>query len=82
MSIVVVFPAPFGPRRATVSPGVMSRSTPRTARTGPLEPRNVLVIPRSVIPAWGGAFVRVAVVMTQGLAPRLKAAGPRPPDAP
>ena len=69
MSIVVVFPAPFGPRRATVSPGVMSRSTPRTARTGPLEPRNVLVIPRSVIPAWGGAFVRVAVVMNTGSRP-------------
>ena len=35
ISIVVDFPAPFGPRSATVSPGVIERSTPRTARTWP-----------------------------------------------
>src|SRR5580765_1749675 len=35
MSIVVDLPAPFGPSSATVSPGEMSMSTPRTARTGP-----------------------------------------------
>ena len=35
ISIVVVLPAPFGPSRATVSPGAMARSTERTARTPP-----------------------------------------------
>jgi hypothetical protein len=33
MSIVVVFPAPFGPKKATTSPGLTVKSTPRTART-------------------------------------------------
>src|SRR5260370_1222365 len=35
MSIVVVLPAPFGPRNATVSPGAIIRSIERTARTSP-----------------------------------------------
>ena len=35
MSIVVDLPAPFGPRSATVSPGVIERSMPRTAWTWP-----------------------------------------------
>src|SRR3954466_6134737 len=35
MSIVVVFPAPLGPRNATISPGSISRSMPRTACTRP-----------------------------------------------
>ena len=35
MSIVVDLPAPFGPRRATVSPGATARSTPRTAGSLP-----------------------------------------------
>ena len=35
MSIVVVLPAPFGPRSATVSPGAMVRSMARTAWTAP-----------------------------------------------
>jgi hypothetical protein len=35
MSMVVVLPAPFGPSRATVSPGAMTRSSDRTARTAP-----------------------------------------------
>ena len=35
MSIVVVLPAPLGPRRATTSPGRMVRSTPSTAVTSP-----------------------------------------------
>ena len=35
MSIVVVLPAPFGPSKATVSPGAMVRSIDRTARTWP-----------------------------------------------
>jgi hypothetical protein len=34
MSMVVVLPAPLGPSRATVSPGAIEISTPRTARTG------------------------------------------------
>src|SRR6478736_5695449 len=35
MSMVVVLPAPFGPRKATISPGWISRSMPRTACTSP-----------------------------------------------
>src|SRR5262245_48694459 len=35
MSIVVVLPAPLGPRKATISPCWSSRSMPRTACTGP-----------------------------------------------
>src|SRR6476619_3904293 len=35
MSIVVVLPAPLGPRKATISPGSRERSMPRTAWTGP-----------------------------------------------
>ncbi len=35
MSMVVVLPAPLGPRKATVSPGRISRSMPRTACTSP-----------------------------------------------
>ena len=35
MSIVVDFPAPFGPSSATVSPGATATSIPRTARTSP-----------------------------------------------
>jgi len=35
MSMVVVFPAPLGPRKATISPGWISRSMPRTACTDP-----------------------------------------------
>ena len=69
MSIVVVLPAPFGPRRATVSPGAMRRSTPRTARTGPPGPRKLLASPSIAIPACGGAsagVVIVVVVMTTG----------------
>ncbi len=30
---VVVFPAPFGPRNATISPGCTSKETSSTART-------------------------------------------------
>src|SRR3954468_19909280 len=35
MSMVVVLPAPLGPRNATISPGSSIRSMPRTAWTGP-----------------------------------------------
>ena len=35
MSIFVVLPTPFGPRRATVSPGAIVRSIERTAHTAP-----------------------------------------------
>src|SRR4051794_26521707 len=42
MSMVVVLPAPFGPRKATISPGSMVRSRPSTAMT---EPKR-LVTPR------------------------------------
>ena len=55
MSIVVDFPAPFGPSRATVSPGAMARSTPRTARTVPVGPRKVFASPVSEMPTVSGA---------------------------
>src|SRR6266545_2860166 len=42
MSIVVDLPAPFGPSRATVSPGAIEMSTLRTACTGPCEVRKLL----------------------------------------
>src|SRR2546430_5921533 len=32
---VLVFPAPFGPSRPKISPSLMSRDTPSTARFGP-----------------------------------------------
>ena len=35
MSMVVVLPAPLGPRKATISPGSRVRSMPRTAWTSP-----------------------------------------------
>src|SRR6185312_3430546 len=56
MSIVVVLPAPFGPRKAMISPGCTSRSMPFTARTLPkffVSPRaeTALTVPAS----WGSA---------------------------
>ena len=47
MSIVVDLPAPFGPSSATVSPGAIERSTPRTAWIGPCAVRKVLTRPRA-----------------------------------
>ena len=35
MRMVVVFPAPFGPRRPKTVPSSTERSTPLTARTSP-----------------------------------------------
>jgi hypothetical protein len=35
MRTVVVFPAPFGPRKPTTSPGATSNETPRTASSVP-----------------------------------------------
>ena len=58
ISIVVVLPAPFGPRMATVSPGAMARSTERTARTLPYD----LDRRESTIPAPAA----LVVAMTQG----------------
>src|SRR4051794_22802768 len=54
MSIVVVFPAPFGPRKATISPGSMVRSRPSTAVTDPkrlVRPRREIAgaVPRAVV---------------------------------
>ena len=43
MSMVVVLPAPLGPRKATISPCWSSRSMPRTACTSP----KALVTPES-----------------------------------
>ena len=45
MSMVVVLPAPFGPRKATISPGSTVRSRPSTAVTAPKR----LVSPRSAM---------------------------------
>ncbi len=52
--MVVDLPAPFGPSRATVSPGAMSMSTPRTAWTGPAGLRNVLTRPCMATPGRRG----------------------------
>jgi hypothetical protein len=35
MSIVVVFPAPFGPSSPTISPGAMTNDRPSTAVVSP-----------------------------------------------
>src|ERR1700712_5403330 len=67
MSIVVVFPAPLGPRNATISPGWITRSMPRTActspksfvtpdrRTGGVPARELCVVMR---PAWSAGLPR------------------------
>ena len=46
---VVVLPAPLGPRKPTISPASTSRSTPRTASTGPVRVRNVRASARAWI---------------------------------
>ena len=38
--IVVVLPAPLGPRKPTISPGSMAKLTPSTARTSLYSRRN------------------------------------------
>src|SRR6476469_4505044 len=53
MSIVVVLPAPFGPRKATISPERIVRSRPSTAVT---EPKR-LVSPRSATAGVSGRAV-------------------------
>src|SRR5579871_6423093 len=50
MSIVVDFPAPFGPSSASVWPCAMSRSIPRTASMTAPDVRYVFFSPRSAIP--------------------------------
>ena len=50
MSMVVDLPAPFGPSSATVSPGAIVMSTPRTACTGPFGDLKVFVSPESTMP--------------------------------
>ena len=57
MSIVVVLPAPFGPRKATTSPWRHSMSTPSTA----VKPRKRLVSPVASIAASGALPARVVV---------------------
>ena len=42
MLIVVVLPAPFGPRKPNTSPGATSKSTPLTASVLPYVLRNLL----------------------------------------
>ena len=69
MSIVVDLPAPFGPSRATTSPGVTTRSTPSTASVAPQLFRN----PTAEIPT--GCAV-VVIPVTVPAVPRT-AAGPR-----
>src|ERR1700736_5379323 len=51
MLIVVVLPAPLGPRKPNTSPAATSKSTPRTASTSP----NDFARPRTVIAATAGA---------------------------
>src|SRR5436305_10396052 len=48
MLIVVVFPAPLGPRKPNTSPAATSNSTPRTAWTSP----KFFFRPRTTIAGW------------------------------
>ena len=79
MSIVVVLPAPLGPRKATISPGSMVRSRPSTAVTAPK---------RLVSPLEGdgrdradGAIPDAALVGAESVMPRASAAGARGPSS-
>src|SRR5450755_701300 len=55
MLMVVVLPAPLGPRKPNTSPVATSKFTPRTARTSPkLLARSVTVIAGVALPAAGG----------------------------
>src|ERR1700730_8072400 len=58
--IVVVFPAPFGPRKPKVSPRTTSKAMPRTASTSPYR----LVRPETVITAPGPLPLRPVSVAT------------------
>src|SRR3954451_16021283 len=73
MSIVVVLPAPFGPRKATISPCWSSRSMPRTASTEP----NDLVTPESETAGTGVAAAPVLASWVSVMAPALSTAGSR-----
>src|SRR5947209_10032167 len=55
MLIVVVFPAPLGPRKPNTSPVATSKSTPRTASSSPkrlTKPRTEIAAPGSPAPRW------------------------------
>ena len=47
MRSVVVLPAPFGPRKPTISPGSTTKSTPQTASTRPCFVVNARASPRA-----------------------------------
>src|SRR4029078_1302297 len=73
MSMVVVLPAPLGPRNATISPCWSSRSMPRTAGTSP----HGLVTPESETAGTAVvALVLVSWVAVMAPAFRPRAAGP------
>src|SRR3984957_5448320 len=78
--IVVVLPAPLGPRKPKVSPLVTAKSMPRTASTSPYR----LVSPLAVRPGGGGRVGRPGA--SAGRPPaRVSPAGlpaPAPPLAP
>src|SRR4051794_18230359 len=72
MSMVVVLPAPLGPRKATISPGSMVRSRPSTAVTAPkrlVRPRSAMAgtAPPGATP--GAALVGAESVMPTASAP-------------
>src|SRR6266850_6813296 len=69
MRIVVVFPAPFGPRNPTISPRPTAKEMPRTASTVP----NVLVSSRTSI---------IACMATTGQVLGRCAGEVKPEDAP
>src|SRR5271167_3448471 len=76
MLIVVVLPAPLGPRKPNTSPVATSKSTPRTACTSP----NVLTRLLTVIADVGSApLFRLAVT---GLIGRLRLLCEQPVEAP
>ena len=53
---VVVLPAPFGPRKPTISPGSTTKSTPQTASTRPCLVVNARASPRASMIATAGAL--------------------------
>src|SRR5262245_33800825 len=71
MRSVVVLPAPFGPRKPTISPSSTVRSTPRTASTRPLRLENVRARPQVSMIAMPVSFRSLPAVRARVAGPGL-----------
>src|SRR5262249_15542769 len=71
MRSVVVLPAPFGPRKPTISPSSTVRSTPRTASTRPLRLENVRARPQASMIAMPVSFRSLPAVRARVAGPGL-----------